>query len=105
MRLKKGNKNAGSNEYDLQLGRFSDDPDIKKYTSNGEEIKRSKYRKYASYETRKETSYETLIKDKGSLERYVSFVKRGQHTTWLSDDMVKQMYDEDLITEEEYKKW
>ena len=46
-----------------------------------------------------------FIKDKGSLERYVSFVKRGQHTTWLSDDMVKQMYDEDLITEEEYKKW
>ena len=46
-----------------------------------------------------------FIKDKSSLEGYVSFVKRGQHTTWLSDDMVKQMYDEDLITEEEYKKW
>mgnify|MGYP007000078614 len=30
---------------------------------------------------------------------------RGQHTTWLSDEMVKQMYDEDLVTEEEYKKW
>ena len=40
-----------------------------------------------------------------NLKDYVGFVKRGQHTTWLSDDMVKQMYDEDLITEEEYKKW
>ena len=25
LRLKKGNKNAGSNEYDLQLGKFSDE--------------------------------------------------------------------------------
>ena len=40
-----------------------------------------------------------------NLKDYVGFVKRGQHTTWLSDDMVKQMYDEDFITEEEYKKW
>ena len=40
-----------------------------------------------------------------NLKDYVGFVQRGQHTTWLSDDMVKQMYDEDLITEEEYKKW
>ena len=40
-----------------------------------------------------------------NLKDYVGFVQRGQHTTWLSDDMVKQMYDEDLITEEVYKKW
>ena len=105
MRLKKGNKNAGSNEYDLQLGRFSDDPDIKKYTSNGEEIKRSKNRKYASYETRKETSYETLVRDKGSLERYVSFVKRSEHILSITDTMVEEMHRRQLITEEEYKKW
>ncbi len=40
-----------------------------------------------------------------NLKDYVGFVQRGQHTTWLSDDMVKQMYDEDLSTEEVYKKW
>ena len=72
MRLKKRNKNAGSNKYDLQLELFSDDPDIKKYTSNGKGIKRSKYRKYTSYETRKENSYGT---DKSNLEVYLSFAK------------------------------
>ena len=40
-----------------------------------------------------------------NLKDYVGFVQRGQHTTWLSDDMVKQMYDEELITKEEYKNW
>ena len=105
MRLKKGNKNAGSNEYDLQLGKFNDDPDIKKYTSNGEEIKRTKYKKYASYETRKETSYETVVKEKNSLEEYVSFVKRSHHIPSISDDMVEEMFRRQFITEEEYKKW
>ena len=40
-----------------------------------------------------------------NLKDYVGFVKRGQHTTWLSDDMVEEMYRLQLITEEEYKKW
>ena len=40
-----------------------------------------------------------------NLKDYVGFVQRGQHTTWLSDDMVKEMYRRQLITEEEYKKW
>ena len=40
-----------------------------------------------------------------NLKDYVGFVKRGQHTTWLSDDMVEKMYRLQLITEEEYKKW
>ena len=104
-RIKKGNKNAGSNEYNLLLERFSDDKDIRKYTSRGEEIQRSKDRKYASYETRNETSYETLVRDKGNLETYAKLVKKGIHTQSISDDMVKEMYHRQLITEEEFKKW
>ena len=104
-RIKKGNKNAGSNEYNLLLERFNDDKDIRKYTSRGEEIQRSKYRKYTSYETRKETSYETLVRDKGNLETYAKLVKKGIHTQSISDDMVREMYRCQLITEEEFKKW
>ena len=104
-RIKKGNKNAGSNEYNLLLERFSDDKDIRKYTSRGEEIQRSKDRKYTSYETRNETSYETLVRDKGNLETYAKLVKKGIHTQSISDDMVREMYHHQLITEEEFKKW
>ena len=104
-RIKKGNKNAGSNEYNLLLERFNDDKDIRKYTSRGEEIQRSKYRKYTSYETRNETSYETLVRDKGNLETYAKLVKKGIHTQSISDDMVREMYRRQLITEEEFKKW
>ena len=104
-RIKKGNKNAGSNEYNLLLERFNDDKDIRKYTSRGEEIQRSKDRKYASYETRNETSYETLARDKGNLETYAKLVKKGIHTQSISDDMVREMYRRQLITEEEFKKW
>ena len=104
-RIKKGNKNAGSNEYNLLLERFNEDKDIRKYTSRGEEIQRSKYRKYTSYETRKETSYETLVRDKGNLEGYVNFVKKGMRVPSISDDMVEEMYHRQIITEEEYKKW
>ena len=104
-RIKKGNKNAGSNEYNLLLERFNDDKDIRKYTSTGEEIQRSKYRKYTSYETRKETSYETLVRDKGNLETYAKLVKKGIHTQSISDHMVREMYRRQLITEEEFKKW
>ena len=104
-RIKKGNKNAGSNEYNLLLERFNDDKDIRKYTSTGEEIQRSKYRKYTSYETRKETSYETLVRNKGNLGTYAKLVKKGIHTQSISDHMVREMYRRQLITEEEYKKW
>jgi len=104
-RIKKGNKNAGSNEYNLLLERFNDDPDIRKYTSTGEEIQRSKYKKYTSYETRKETSYETLFKDTNNLEGYVGFVKRGQRLQSITDDMVKEMFRLQLISETEFNKW
>ena len=104
-RIRKGNKNAGSNEYNLLLERFNDDPDIRKYTSTGEEIQRSKYKKYTSYETRKETSYETLVKDTNNLEGYVGFVKRGQRLQSITDDMVKEMHHLGLINEEEFNEW
>ena len=104
-RIKKGNKNAGSNEYNLLLERFNDDPDVKKYIAKREEIQRSKDKKYTSYETRKETSYETLVRDTSNLEEYTGFVKRGQRIQSITDDMVREMYRRQLITEEEYKKW
>ena len=89
----------------MQFAYFNDDADIKKYSSNKQEVLKSKYRKYTSYETRKETSYETLVRDKGNLEGYVSFVKRGQHLLSITDTMVEEMHRRQLITEEEYKKW
>ena len=42
---------------------------------------------------------------KKSHKDYVNFVKRGIRTTFISDDMVRQMRKENLITEEEFKKW
>ena len=46
---------------------------------------------------------ENLMKDE--LNRYVSFVKRGQRLLSISDDMVKEMRRRQLITEDEFKKW
>ena len=89
----------------MQFAYFNDDADIRKYSSNKQEVLKSKYRKYTSYETRKETSYETVVKEKNSLEEYVSFVKRSHHIPSISDDMVEEMRRLKLITEEEYKKW
>ena len=80
--------------------RFNNDPDIKKYISRGQEIQRSKYKKYTSYETRKETSYETLVRDTNNLEEYVGFVKRGQRLPSISDDMVKEMHRRHLKRED-----
>mgnify|MGYP003330695295 CR=1 FL=1 len=42
---------------------------------------------------------------KDELNRYVSFVKRGQRLLSISDDMVKEMRRRQLITEDEFKKW
>ena len=50
-----------------------------------------------------ESSY-PIVRER-NLKDYVGFVQRGQHTTWLSDDMVKEMYRRQLITKEEFKKW
>ena len=36
---------------------------------------------------------------------YVWFVQKGMRSTKISDDMVRQMREENLITEEEFKKW
>ena len=103
--LKRGNNEAGSNQYQLNFELIDNDPDIRKYTSIKQEKLQSKYRKYTSYETNKETSYETVVKEKNSLEEYVSFVKRSHHIPSISDDMVEEMLRRQLITEEEYKKW
>ena len=103
--LKRGNNEAGSNQYQLNFELIDNDPDIRKYASIKQEKLQSKYRKYTSYETNKETSYETVVKEKNSLEEYVSFVKRSHHIPSISDDMVEEMRRLKLITEEEYKKW
>jgi len=45
------------------------------------------------------------VQPKKSHKDYVNFVKRGIRTTFISDDMVRQMRRENLITEEEFKAW
>jgi hypothetical protein len=47
----------------------------------------------------------SMIPQKKPLENYVNFVKKGVHTTFIDDTMVKQMLVRGLITEEEFKKW
>ena len=54
--------------------------------------------------TKKETN-EFGVQPKKSHKQYVNFVKRGIRSTAISDDMVRQMRKENLITEEEFKKW
>ena len=56
----------------------------------------------SSKETRDEFG---VVPQKKSLENYVNFVKKGVHTTFIDDTMVKQMLVKGLITEEEFKAW
>jgi len=105
IRTKWGNQKKGSNNYKLNFECLEGDRDIEKYSSNKQEKLASKYRNYSSYETNKETNYKTIVKEKNSLEKYVSFVKRNQHLPSISDDMVEEMLRRQLITEEVYKKW
>lgn len=45
------------------------------------------------------------VQPKKSHKDYVSFVKKGIRSTSISDDMVRLMWKENLITEAEYKAW
>ena len=53
--------------------------------------------------TKKEETYN--VQPEKSYKDYVWFVKKGMRSTRISDDMVRQMREENLITEEEFKKW
>mgnify|MGYP003149327452 FL=1 len=53
--------------------------------------------------TKKEETYN--VQPEKSYKDYVWFVKKGMRSTRISDDMVRQMRKENLITEEEFKKW
>lgn len=44
-----------------------------------------------------------ILPQKRSIENYVSFVKKGVHTTYIDDTMVRQMYKEGLISKQELK--
>jgi hypothetical protein len=52
-----------------------------------------------------ETSEPVSISQHKNYKNYVFFVQKGIRTTAISDDMVRKMYEEELITEEEYKNW
>jgi hypothetical protein len=52
-----------------------------------------------------ETSQPILSSQPKNYKNYVFFVKKGMRTTAISDDMVRKMYEEKLITEQEYKNW
>jgi len=54
--------------------------------------------------TKKETN-NFGVQPKKSHKDYVGFVKKGIRSTSISDDMVRQMRKENLITEEEFKNW
>ena len=54
--------------------------------------------------TKKETN-NFGVQPKKSHKDYVGFVKKGIRSTSISDDMVRQMRKENLITEEEFKAW
>ena len=103
--LKRGNNEAGSNQYQLNFELIDNDPDIKKYSSIKQEKLQSKYRKYTSYETNKETIYKTKEDEERELLGKVSFVKKGIHLQSISQVDLQEMLQRGLITEEEYKKW
>ena len=52
----------------------------------------------------KDQKQETVHKEK-TYKDYVWFVKKGMRSTRISDDMVRKMFDEKLITNEEFKAW
>ena len=53
----------------------------------------------------KKETYNFETTSRKSYKDYVFFVKKGMRSTAISDDMVRQMRKENLITEEEFKKW
>ncbi len=53
----------------------------------------------------KKETYNFETTPRKSYKDYVFFVKKGMRSTAISDDMVRQMRKENLITEEEFKKW
>ena len=53
----------------------------------------------------KKETYNFETTSRKSYKDYVWFVKKGMRSTSISDDMVRQMRKENLITEEEFKKW
>lgn len=53
----------------------------------------------------KKETYNFETQSKKSYKDYVFFVKKGMRSTAISDDMVRRMYDEKLITEKEFKAW
>ena len=103
--LKRGNNEAGSNQYQLNFELIDNDPDIRKYSSTKEEKLQSKYRKHTSYETNKETSYKTKEDEEKELLGKVSFVKKGIHLQSISQVDIEEMHRRQLITEKEYKNW
>jgi hypothetical protein len=56
-----------------------------------------------AYLDQKEETYN--VQPEKSYKDYVWFVKKGMRSTRISDDMVRQMRKENLITEEEFKRW
>ena len=101
--LKRGNNEAGSNQYQLNFELIDNDPDIKKYSSIKQEKLQSKYRKYTSYETNKETIYKTKEDEEKELLGKVSFVKKGMYSQRISQVDVQEMLKQGLITKKEFK--
>ena len=48
---------------------------------------------------------QNIAEEDKDLLKYVGFVQRGQRVVSITDDMVRNMYQKKLITEEQYNSW
>ena len=51
------------------------------------------------------TANQNIAEEDKDLLKYVGFVQRGQRAVSITDDMVRNMYQKKLITEEQYNSW
>ena len=115
LKFKKGSKVVALNSYLKKAFDIDKETLIKKYNELCSTTTDPKFMPYFStwlnqerweeeISVKKETyNFETTSRK--SYKDYVFFVKKGMRSTAISDDMVRQMRKENLITEEEFKKW
>ena len=112
LRLSKGNSGRWANTYRPRLellnqckGNSPHDLHIGNYEDTGSELEELELANYGSLQTINKTINKTEEDKENELQRMVSFVKRCHHIPSISEDMVKEMYRRQLITEEEYNNW
>ena len=115
LKFKKGSKVVALNSYLKKAFDIDKETLIKKYNELCSTTTDPKFMPYFSTWLNQERWEEEIsvkketdnfgIQPKKSHKDYVFFVKKGMRSTAISDDMVRQMREENLITEEEFKEW